>query len=318
MADEDTLNKALLAPYVHISSVAGKGFRGKMIDSFNGWMKIEDHKTDGIKSIINKLHDSSLLIDDIEDDSLLRRGVPVAHKIYGVPATINSANYVYFTALQEAINLVPAGEDALSRKVLTAFTEELCALHVGQGKDIYFRDTNIVPTEKQYYEMVTDKTGGLFRLTVRIMQCFSSCDANFTALLNKMGSYFQILDDYLNLASERYHKSKTFCEDISEGKYSFVILHSIHKAAESGDDRLHRIVKSCSDCDEIKEYALTLMSETGSFEYTLQVLRKLYSDMTGEITQLGGNNLLQQLLDKLHSQTKPDSKEERDTKFSFN
>lgn len=41
----------------------------------------------------------------MEDDSLLRRGVPVAHKIFGIPQTINSANYVYFLALQELSKL---------------------------------------------------------------------------------------------------------------------------------------------------------------------------------------------------------------------
>ena len=42
------------------------------------------------------LHNASLLIDDIQDNSKLRRGVPVAHNIYGVPLTINAANYIYF------------------------------------------------------------------------------------------------------------------------------------------------------------------------------------------------------------------------------
>lgn len=40
-------------------------------------------------------------VDDVEDDSQLRRGVPVAHKIFGVPQTINSANYVYFLAYKQ-------------------------------------------------------------------------------------------------------------------------------------------------------------------------------------------------------------------------
>ena len=40
-------------------------------------------------------------IDDVEDGSSLRRGFPVAHSIYGVPQTINSANYVYFCTLRE-------------------------------------------------------------------------------------------------------------------------------------------------------------------------------------------------------------------------
>ena len=44
-------------------------------------------------------------VDDVEDNSQLRRGAPVAHKIYGVPQTINSANYVYFLAFQELSRL---------------------------------------------------------------------------------------------------------------------------------------------------------------------------------------------------------------------
>lgn len=42
-------------------------------------------------------------IDDIEDNSKLRRGIPVAHSIYGVAHTINSANYVYFLALERTL-----------------------------------------------------------------------------------------------------------------------------------------------------------------------------------------------------------------------
>jgi len=51
------------------------------------------------------LHNASLLIDDIQDNSKLRRGSPVAHSIYGVPLTINAANYVYFLAMQKALTL---------------------------------------------------------------------------------------------------------------------------------------------------------------------------------------------------------------------
>jgi geranylgeranyl diphosphate synthase type 3 len=44
-------------------------------------------------------------MDDVEDNSELRRGEPVAHTIYGVPQTINTANYVYFLAIQELLTL---------------------------------------------------------------------------------------------------------------------------------------------------------------------------------------------------------------------
>ena len=49
------------------------------------------------------LHNASLLLDDIEDGSERRRGVPAAHKVFGEALTINSANYVYFVALEKVV-----------------------------------------------------------------------------------------------------------------------------------------------------------------------------------------------------------------------
>lgn len=44
--------------------------------------------------------------DDIEDNSVLRRGIPVAHKVFGVPSTINCANYVTFQVLSQELRFV--------------------------------------------------------------------------------------------------------------------------------------------------------------------------------------------------------------------
>lgn len=81
------------------------------------------------QEIIGDLHNASLMIDDIEDNSKLRRGVPVAHHIFGVPSVINGANYAYILALERchALN---------SRDAMDVFVGELLNLHRGQGHDI--------------------------------------------------------------------------------------------------------------------------------------------------------------------------------------
>ena len=45
------------------------------------------------------------------------------------------------------------------------------------------------------------------------MQAFASenKDTDFTSLVNNLALYFQIRDDYINLADEEYMKSKSFC-----------------------------------------------------------------------------------------------------------
>lgn len=60
-------------------------------------------------------------IDDIEDNSCLRRGVPVAHSIYGVASTINAANYVFFLALEKVQHLGHADVSAHLVNLLSTF-----------------------------------------------------------------------------------------------------------------------------------------------------------------------------------------------------
>ena len=52
-------------------------------------------------------------------------------------------------------------------------SEELLNLHRGQGMDLFWRDTLTCPSEDDYLEMVENKTGGLFRLAVKLMQAES-------------------------------------------------------------------------------------------------------------------------------------------------
>ncbi len=95
--------------------------------------------------------------------------MPVAHNIFGTAQTINSANYVYFLALRELFKLK-------SPKAIDIYTDELINLHRGQGMDLFWRDTLTCPSEADYLEMVGNKTGGLFRLAVKLMQAESEAN----------------------------------------------------------------------------------------------------------------------------------------------
>jgi geranylgeranyl diphosphate synthase type 3 len=204
---------SLLEAFRYINSVPGKDVRGKLIDCFQEWFQVESPEIlEKIKDIVGDLHNASLLVDDIEDNSKLRRGNPVAHCIFGIPTVINCANYVYFLALEKCHALDnPAA--------MQVFVGELLNLHRGQGHDIAWRDAIRCPTEEDYLIMVQDKTGGLFRLAVGLMQAFATqhTDTDFSNLVNNLAMYFQIRDDFINLADEEYMKSKSFCEDFSEG-----------------------------------------------------------------------------------------------------
>lgn len=280
----------LLEPFKYLEQTQSKGIRPKLIDAFNVWFKIDEEQLNRIKTIVTMLHNASLLIDDIEDGSNLRRGNPVAHKIFGVPNVLNCSNYVYFLAFEEVNNLG-------SPEAISSFIEEMLNLHRGQGYDIYWRDSNECPDENRYKQMVIDKTGGLFRLATRLMQAFSENKSDFIPLVNNLGLYYQIRDDYMNLKAEKYMENKSFCEDLTEGKFSFPIIHSIK--ANPKDRRLLNILRRKTDDVEIKKHAVEYMESTGSFDYTLKVLKEIKEELIKQVEDLGGNEQLIKIVEYL-------------------
>ena len=86
---------------------------------------------------------------------------------------------------------------------LRIYNEEMLNLHRGQGIELFWRDTMTVPTEDEYLLMISNKTGGLFRLAARLMQSASSTGHDILPLTNLVGLIFQIRDDYNNLCSDQ-------------------------------------------------------------------------------------------------------------------
>lgn len=286
------MDSRILEPWTYVANVPGKNIRNTIIQSFNAWLQVPSERVTQVEGIVHDLHTASLLIDDIEDNSSLRRGVPVAHNVFGVPRTLNAANYVYFLALNKCKELGSA-------YALNVFIEEMMRLHHGQGEDILWRDTLQCPTEEQYLQMVKNKTGGLFRMAIGLLLDTKPPHwATVQELLDTLAMYFQIRDDYMNLCSQTYHDKKSFCEDLTEGKFSFPIIHGIQ--SDPNDNRLLSILKQRSEAVNIKQHAVDYLNERGSMEYTRDTLSTLYTKIEELIQELGGNNVLSKLLVFLH------------------
>ena len=162
-------------------------------------------------------------------------------------------------------------------RAIQIYTDELCNLHRGQGMDLYWRDTLTCPSEDDYLEMVGNKTGGLFRLAVKLMMSESRVEhggqRDCVPLVNLIGLLFQIRDDYLNLSSTAYTLNKGLCEDLTEGKFSFPIIHAIR--ADPSNLQLINILRQRSADEEVKRYAVQYMDSMGSFEYCRKMVSAL-------------------------------------------
>ncbi|KAI0785846.1 terpenoid synthase [Abortiporus biennis] len=306
---------ALLEPYTHISSVPGKEIRGQMIEAFNQWLKVPEEKLRTIAKVVSMLHTASLLVDDIEDDAQLRRGVPASHKIYGIPQTINSANYAYFLAYKELFSLrdsrgstTSIQEDAAAKaRVIEdkdldqVVTDELLNLHRGQGLELLWRDSLQCPTEEEYIGMVNNKTGGLLRVAIKLMMGCSTTNINvdYVPLVNLIGVFFQIRDDYMNLQSTQYADNKGFAEDLTEGKFSFPIVHAVR--TDTSNRQVLNVLQKRPTTPTLKKHTIAYLEKhTQSFKYTLNVMTRLEMQIRENIKSFGGNPRLEGIIDALH------------------
>ncbi|KAL4771843.1 isoprenoid synthase domain-containing protein [Aspergillus nidulans var. acristatus] len=260
---EHSRSSHLLGPAEYISSLPSKGVREAFIDGLNVWLVLPDHRVNELKSIVQTLHNASLMLDDIEDHSPLRRGRPATHTIFGAEQTINSANYLLIDAMQK----VRALDDPVCMDI---YLEEMRNLFVGQSFDLYWTRQGQCPSEEEYLAMVRQKTGGLFRLLTRLMAQIApvqrELDRQLSTLSDTLGEFFQIRDDYRNLSSE-YTGQKGFCEDLDECKFSFPLIHALNTQPKN-------------------ETVLQQLWDAGSLEYTEKKMQVLMERITHEIVDI--------------------------------
>ena len=165
LAHSQALDTALLDPARDILSRSGKGFRARTLE--RSW-QLAGGSVDGppelLPVVIELLHVGSLIIDDIEDDSRLRRGMPALHRQYGLPLALNTANWLYF------VSLALVSRTPLPPQVRLALYEDisvtLMRCHQGQALDLSVRVTDSRQSEVSgLVECSTRlKTGSLMQL----------------------------------------------------------------------------------------------------------------------------------------------------------
>ena len=75
------------------------------------------------------VHNGSLMVDDVEDRSLMRRGQPCTHIKFGVDYAVNAGNFMYFVPISKVDKFI---KDEKKQFLLTKiFHEELVNIHIG-------------------------------------------------------------------------------------------------------------------------------------------------------------------------------------------
>ena len=241
--------------------------------------------------LIEGIHTASLIHDDIEDNSELRRGQPAAHVAYGLDSALNSGSWLYFRALQSLEDYQAPASIKLDLYA-TALTQ-IRALHEGQALDIHWhRTVGFFPSQEDYERMIRLKTGALAALAaytgMRAAGKKHEESKVFAALFAGAGVGFQILDDVKNISTGNAGKKRG--DDIVEGKKSLPVILHIEKHPEDAGTLtayFEQAQREGIDSPAV-EKAIALLSSSGSIaDAEMQGKKKIDSVLEQLETQYG-------------------------------
>ena len=201
------------------------------------------------------IHAGALIIDDIEDDSLLRRGEQCVHLRYGVDVAINAGNALYFLP----------GAAIISHPLLTAekrqrwleIKERICIeAHCGQASDIFW-SRRMTPenlsrlladdAESKILQMYEFKTASAAKGAAEFVAVIAEASPEITRacvdFARMLGVAYQIVDDIHNF-SRSPDWTKVTGEDLANGKLTLVIAKAVSCLNAVDSARLQAILCS--------------------------------------------------------------------------
>lgn len=173
------------------------------------------------------IHNGTLVVDDIEDGSDMRRGEAAVHRAFGIDAALNSGNWAYFLPLL-LLEKNTDNNESLRLALYRTYGESLRSVHLGQALDIQWhrdKEFKLLPTEDDYHAMCRLKTGSLASCAAK-MGVFLAGKGKIAdeagKIWEKAGVGFQIMDDVTNLKTGNPGKERG--DDIVEGKKSLPVI----------------------------------------------------------------------------------------------
>ena len=212
---------------------------------------------------VEMLHNFTLIHDDIEDHSLLRRGKPALHRIAGVELAINAGDAL----MAKAFELMARGAGELASEVIEKFGRVLVELAEGQAMDISWTLKGEVPEENDFLEMTEKKTGALIGFSLWLGAKLAGEEKSLKTLEKvgrAMGIAFQLRDDVLDVRGGKEF-GKELGRDIAEGKRTLLLIRAV-KTLGYGE-KLELLGKVGSKSRGDVNRAIELIEKSGAVEY---------------------------------------------------
>jgi geranylgeranyl diphosphate synthase type I len=250
-----------LRPLLVLSSACAVG--GKESDAMDAAIAVE------------LFHNFTLIHDDIEDNSQLRRGLPCLHIKYGIPLSLNAGDGLFMLVWQAALNIKK--QNLLAQKILlNSFSSVL----EGQAIELSWYEQNIFDLSiSDYLKMIGGKTASLLEGCARVGALLGGGTKKeqnaLASYAYNLGLAFQIQDDILNLIGDQEKYKKEIGGDIVEGKRTLIVIDCLKKLDQTEKQKLLNILSKKSNTPDEISWAIEKFKQTNSISFAKNYAQNL-------------------------------------------
>ncbi|MDR1528875.1 MAG: polyprenyl synthetase family protein [Burkholderiales bacterium] len=215
-----------------------------------------------LAAIIEMIHTSTLLHDDVVDDSSQRRGKPTANEIFGNAAPVLVGDFLYSRAFQLMVSVN-------SMRVLRILANATNVIAAGEVMQLMNAgDTTL--TEDAYIEIIRHKTAKLFEASTQLGALLANVSPEredaYVRFGMHLGTAFQIMDDLLDYTGDGDAIGKNLGDDLAEGKMTLPLIHALAHA----DDADRAIIRRAIESGELADFSrlIEILTRAEALTYT--------------------------------------------------
>lgn len=200
-----------LRPVMHMLMARALGYTG------------HDHYT--LAAVIEFIHTSTLLHDDVVDESTLRRGRDTANAVFGNAASVLVGDFLYSRSFQM---MVSVGSMRV-QEILATATNVISEGEVLQLLNAHDPDVTI----DRYMQVIRYKTAQLFEASTQLSAVIANASPEIEQACaiygQAVGTAFQIIDDVLDYEGTSDEMGKNVGDDLREGKPTLPLIIAMQK-----------------------------------------------------------------------------------------
>lgn len=289
-ADFTPYSRDVIATYFDILRRGGKRMRGGLVMNAYEMLGGTDQQV-SLKAAqaIEMIHAYLLIVDDICDRSLMRRGGPSAHVLlteqhrasqlrggsehFGVSQALNAALFGSHLAQMELTKL--AVPDSYKLEVLYDLNQALTVTLHGQINDIFNEAIQHVSEQDVEHALLWKTAQYSFEAPLQMgVTLAQGNDPVATDIIheysNHMGLAFQIADDILGTFGNSFESGKSAMDDIKEGKVTLLISRALERATVSQREQLLQGLGNQKLTPDELDACRQIIEDTGALDYARQ------------------------------------------------